>query len=176
MEQDNQNRNESVYSRKIRAGRRRTYFFDVRTTRGSDFYLTITESKKKFQGDGYERHKIFLYKEDFNKFIEELANVVDFIKEKMPDFDFDAFNHKYEERQEGSTDYEKRLTKSSDRKSTVDNEAGERESDNFAEDESDTDSDMHDEEKPEENPANDSHVETNKPEEKKHDGDDDLKW
>lgn len=96
MEQDNRQRNESVFSRKIRAGRRRTYFFDVRTTRANDYYLTITESKKRHDGNGYERHKIFLYKEDFNKFIAETTEVVNFIKSKMPDFDFDAFNHVYE--------------------------------------------------------------------------------
>jgi hypothetical protein len=85
---------ESVYSQRIRAGKRRTYFFDVRETRGSDFYLTITESRKKFDSDGYERHKIFLYKEDFNKFIKGLGEAIDYVKtELMPDFDFDAFNH-----------------------------------------------------------------------------------
>jgi Protein of unknown function (DUF3276) len=85
---------ESVYSKRIRAGKRRTYFFDVRETRGSDYYLTITESRKRFDSDGYDRHKIFLYKEDFNKFIKGLAEAVDYVKtELMPDFDFDAFNH-----------------------------------------------------------------------------------
>lgn len=97
MEQDNRNRNESVFSRKIRAGRRRTYFFDVRTTRANDYYLTITESKKRHDGDGYERHKIFLYKEDFNKFLAETTEVINFIKSKMPHFDFDAYNHAYDE-------------------------------------------------------------------------------
>ncbi len=85
---------ESVYSKRIRAGKRRTYFFDVRETRGNDFYLTITESRKRFDSDGYDRHKIFLYKEDFNKFIKGLGEAVDYVKtELMPDFDFDAFNH-----------------------------------------------------------------------------------
>jgi hypothetical protein len=85
---------ESVYSKRIKAGKRRTYFFDVRETRGNDFYLTITESRKRFDSDGYDRHKIFLYKEDFNKFIKGLAEAVDYVKtELMPDFDFDAFNH-----------------------------------------------------------------------------------
>jgi hypothetical protein len=85
---------ESVYSKRIRAGKRRTYFFDVRETRGSDYYLTITESRKRFDSDGYDRHKIFLYKEDFNKFIKGLAEAIDHVKtELMPDFDFDAFNH-----------------------------------------------------------------------------------
>lgn len=77
---------------RLRAGRRRTYFFDVRPTRSEDFYLTITESKKKFDSDGYDRHKIFLYKEDFNKFIDALEKAVDHIKtELLPDYDFDEF-------------------------------------------------------------------------------------
>jgi hypothetical protein len=85
---------ESVYSKRIRAGKRRTYFFDVRETRGNDYYLTITESRKRFDSDGYDRHKIFLYKEDFNKFIKGLGEAIDHVKtELMPDFDFDAFNH-----------------------------------------------------------------------------------
>jgi hypothetical protein len=85
---------ESVYSKRIRAGKRRTYFFDVRATRGNDYYLTITESRKKFEGEGYDRHKIFLYKEDFNKFVKALGEAVDYVKtDLMPDFDFDAFNH-----------------------------------------------------------------------------------
>ena len=85
---------ESIYSKRIRAGKRRTYFFDVRATRGNDYYLTITESRKRFNDNGYDRHKIFLYKEDFNKFIKALTEAVDYVKtELMPDFDFDAFNH-----------------------------------------------------------------------------------
>src|SRR5215204_7164960 len=85
---------ESIYSKRIRAGKRRTYFFDVRTTRGNDYYLTITESRKRFDDNGYDRHKIFLYKEDFNKFIKALGEAVDYVKtDLMPDFDFDAYNH-----------------------------------------------------------------------------------
>lgn len=92
--ENNDKKQESVYSKRIRAGKRRTYFFDVRETRGNDFYLTITESRKRFDSEGYDRHKIFLYKEDFNKFIKGLAEAVDYVKtELMPDFDFDAFNH-----------------------------------------------------------------------------------
>lgn len=92
--ENNDKKMESVYSQRIRAGKRRTYFFDVRETRGNDFYLTITESRKKFDSDGYERHKIFLYKEDFNKFLKGLGEAVDYVKtELMPNFDFDAFNH-----------------------------------------------------------------------------------
>ena len=92
--ENNENKMESIYSKRIRAGKRRTYFFDVRTTRGNDYYLTITESRKRFNDNGYDRHKIFLYKEDFNKFIKALGEAVDYVKtELMPDFDFDAFNH-----------------------------------------------------------------------------------
>lgn len=92
---------ESVYSKRIRAGKRRTYFFDVRATRGNDYFLTITESRKRFNEEGYDRHKIFLYKEDFNKFIKALGEAVDYVKtELMPDFDFDAFNHEYVENQD----------------------------------------------------------------------------
>jgi len=87
---------ESVYSKRIKAGKRRTYFFDVRATRGNDYYLTITESRKRFNDGGYDRHKLFLYKEDFNKFIKALNEAVDYVKtDLMPDFDFDAYNHEY---------------------------------------------------------------------------------
>src|SRR5574338_1459395 len=93
---------ESIYSKRIRAGKRRTYFFDVRTTRGNDYYSTITEKPKHFNDNGYDRHKIFLYKEDFNKFIKALTEAVDHVKtELMPDFDFDAFNHDDLEGEEG---------------------------------------------------------------------------
>lgn len=92
--ENNERKQESVYSKRIKAGKRRTYFFDVRETRGSDYYLTITESRKRFDSDGYDRHKIFVYKEDFNKFVKGLNEAVDYVKtELMPDFDFDAFNH-----------------------------------------------------------------------------------
>ena len=92
--ENNDKKMESVYSIRVKAGKRRTYFFDVRETRGSDFYVTITESRKRFDSDGYDRHKIFLYKEDFNKFVKGLNETVDHVKTQlMPDFDFDAFNH-----------------------------------------------------------------------------------
>ena len=83
----NSRRFESVYSKKVRAGKRRTYFFDVRRTKGDDFYLTLTESTKRFNSDGYERHKIFLYKEDFNRFLGSLEEVIDYVKtELMPEY------------------------------------------------------------------------------------------
>lgn len=97
---DEKRNTESIFSKRIKAGKRRTYFFDVRETRGSDYFITITESKKRFNDDGYDRHKMFIYKEDFNKFLVALTETVDYVKtELMPDFDFDAFNH--EESEEG---------------------------------------------------------------------------
>lgn len=79
---------DQILSKSIKAGRR-TYFFDVKATRGGDYFLTITESRKVNRPDGtqaFDRHKIFLYKEDFKKFAEGLAEVVDFIKERNPEF------------------------------------------------------------------------------------------
>ncbi len=94
----NSKKPESVFSRKVKAGRRRTYFFDVRQTKGDDFYLTLTESTKRFNGDGYERHKIFLYKEDFNRFISNLEDVINYVKtELMPHYDYDEFSRRQEE-------------------------------------------------------------------------------
>ncbi|MDB5197322.1 MAG: DNA-binding protein [Flaviaesturariibacter sp.] len=91
---DRRQQQESIYSKRIRAGKRRTYFFDVRSTRSNDYYLTITESRKRFNDNGYDRHKVFLYKEDFNKFLKALTEAIDYVKtDLMPDFDFDAFNH-----------------------------------------------------------------------------------
>ena len=77
---------DDIYSRPVRAGKR-TYFFDVKATKNNDYYLTITESKRKVEKDGrfsYDKHKIFLYKEDFEKFTAGLQEVVQFIKEKCP--------------------------------------------------------------------------------------------
>ena len=99
---NNEKKIESIYSKRIRAGKRRTYFFDVKATRANDYYLTITESRKRFNDNGYDRHKIFLYKEDFNKFIVALNETVNFVKtDLMPDFDFDAYNHD-QEQEEGA--------------------------------------------------------------------------
>ena len=76
---------EEIYSKSLRSGRR-TYFFDVRSTKAGDYYMTITESKRDFTEDGtpfYKKHKIYLYKEDFGQFQDNLKNVSDFIiKEK----------------------------------------------------------------------------------------------
>lgn len=89
---------ESVFSKRLRAGKRRTYFFDVKRTRGDDFFVTLTESTKKLNGFGYERHKMFLYKEDFNRFVESLQEVVNHVKtELMPNYDYDEFARRQEE-------------------------------------------------------------------------------
>jgi len=77
---------EEIHSKAVRAGKR-TYFFDVKATRRNDYYLTITESKKRFNRDGkffYEKHKLFLYKEDFDKFSESLKEIIEFIREANP--------------------------------------------------------------------------------------------
>ena len=77
---------DDVFSKPVRAGKR-TYFFDVKATKGNDYYLTITESKRRVDKDGrfvYDKHKIFLYKEDFEKFTEGLEEVIKFIKDNCP--------------------------------------------------------------------------------------------
>jgi hypothetical protein len=94
---------ESVYSTKVRAGKRRTYFFDVRKTKGDDFYITLTESTKKFNDNGYTRHKIFLYKEDFNRFMEGLQGAIDYVKDDLlPEYDYEQFDRRQEEWEEES--------------------------------------------------------------------------
>ena len=101
MANEDYNQRENVYSSKVRAGKRRTYFFDVRKTKGEDYYITITESTKKFNDDGYERHKIFLYKEDFNRFLNSLNDTVDHVKtELMPDFDYEIYERRQKEWEE----------------------------------------------------------------------------
>ena len=75
---DNKER-EEVFSRKVRAGKR-TYFFDVKATRSNDYYVTVTESKKRLEDGVFIKHKIFLYKEDFEKFAEGLKETIDYIK------------------------------------------------------------------------------------------------
>ncbi len=77
---------EEIHSKAVRAGKR-TYFFDVKATRRNDYYLTITESKKRFNRDGkffYEKHKLFLYKEDFDKFADSLTEIIEFIRVANP--------------------------------------------------------------------------------------------
>ncbi len=85
-EMANENSRDEIHSSIVRAGKR-TYFFDVKATRRNDYYITITESKKRFGKDGkffYEKHKLFLYKEDFDKFTNCLNEVIEFIREANP--------------------------------------------------------------------------------------------
>jgi len=98
VEENKGNDREEIYSQRVRAGKR-TYFFDVKATRSNDYYLTITESKRRYKEDGYfyEKHKIFLYKEDFNKFVEALNSTVDYVKtDLLPDVDFTQYDHEDE--------------------------------------------------------------------------------
>ena len=109
MEENKTNGREEIYSEKVKAGKR-TYFFDVKSTRSNDYYLTITESKKRFKEDGfvYEKHKIFLYKEDFNKFMEALNNTLNHVKnELLPDVDFSQFDRPQEEHHQSEPAVEK---------------------------------------------------------------------
>ena len=91
---------EDVYSTSVKAGKR-TYFFDVKATKGNDLFLTITESKRIGSEDQgsirFEKHKIFLYKEDFQKFMEALQESYDKVKELMPDYDFSRPAQNWEE-------------------------------------------------------------------------------
>jgi len=101
VEEKKDNDREEIFSQRVRAGKR-TYFFDVKATRSNDYYLTITESKRRYKEDGffYEKHKLFLYKEDFNKFINALNDTIDHVKtELMPEVDFTQFDTKIEELQ-----------------------------------------------------------------------------
>lgn len=96
--QEQKNDNKEVFSRRVRAGKR-TYFFDVKTTRGNDYYITITESKRRFEDGVYVKHKIFLYKEDFNKFMDAFTETVNHVKtDLMPEYDFDEFQRNQEEK------------------------------------------------------------------------------
>jgi hypothetical protein len=104
-----------IFSKAVKAGKR-TYFFDVKATRSDDYYLTITESKKRFDQNGekafYEKHKIFLYKEDFEKFIDGLNEAVAHIKTNRPEMPtYERHEHKdREEQHTGSSDETSKFT------------------------------------------------------------------
>jgi hypothetical protein len=109
VEEHKHNGREEIFSTKVKAGKR-TYFFDVKATRSNDYYLTITESKKRFKEDGftYEKHKIFLYKEDFNKFLDALTNTVNHVKnELMPEVDFSQFDQPHNEHETAAVESSK---------------------------------------------------------------------
>ena len=85
---DNEDFGKQIYSKAVRAGKR-TYFIDVKATRGDDYFLTITESRKRVNHDGsasFSRHQMYLYKEDFQKFQEGLNEAINFVKEQRPDY------------------------------------------------------------------------------------------
>lgn len=112
MEENKDQEKVEIYSQRVRAGKR-TYFFDIKSTRSNDYYLTITESKRRFKDEGYfyEKHKIFLYKEDFDKFLDALKGTVDYVKtELMPDVDFSQFKDRGEK--EFDNDGEKEASES----------------------------------------------------------------
>ena len=104
-----------VFSKSVRAGKR-TYFFDVKSTRSGEYYLTITESKRRFNNEQgkffYEKHKLFLYKEDFNRFLASLEDAIDHVKtELMPEYDYDEYTRRHEEyeaRQEEAAEQEEK--------------------------------------------------------------------
>ncbi len=93
MNEDRYNDREEIFSKRIRAGKR-TYFFDVKATRNSDYYITITESKRnKFDEGSFQKTKIHLYKEDFNKFTEALGETINHVKSNLlPEYDFDEYS------------------------------------------------------------------------------------
>jgi len=99
---------EEIFTKIVRAGKR-TYFFDVKATRMDDYYLTITESKKRLGKEGkvfYEKHKIFLYKEDFEKFVDGLKNAVEYIdneREHLPSTEYKSKTENVEEKDTLST-------------------------------------------------------------------------
>ncbi|MGB1243678.1 MAG: DUF3276 family protein [Chitinophagales bacterium] len=138
---ENRFNRDGVFSKKVRAGRRRTYFFDVRTTRSNDYYITITESKKRYDDDGYERHKLHLYKEDFHKFIEGLQDTVDHVKtELLPEYDFDEYDHKADKYE----NYNSENNSSNYNDAVVKDETSEEEVDAVEEVESDVEADEED--------------------------------
>ncbi len=92
---DNKDR-EEIFSKRVRAGKR-TYFFDVKSTRSGDYYLTITESKKRLDDGSFVKHKIFLYKEDFEKFSEGFVETIDYIKSNQ-----EVVERRYDEYNEGA--------------------------------------------------------------------------
>ena len=130
-------REEEIFSKTMRAGRR-TYFFDVRSTKAGDYYLTLTESKKFTNEDGsfhFKKHKIYLYKEDFNEFSSNLSEMTDYIiKEKGEEVISDIHQKDYQREEKQETTSEEAETTEEDQES--DNED---ETKNEAEESSETD-------------------------------------
>jgi hypothetical protein len=104
VEENKESEKSEIFSQRVRAGKR-TYFFDIKSTKANDYYLTITESKRRYKEDGYyyEKHKIFLYKEDFDKFFDALQGTINHVKtELMPDYDFSQISHPKEGSEENN--------------------------------------------------------------------------
>lgn len=100
---DNKDR-EEIFSKRVRAGKR-TYFFDVKSTRSGDYYLTITESKKRLDDGSFVKHKIFLYKEDFEKFNEGFSETIEYIKSNQ-----EVVERRYDEYNEGGENTSRKST------------------------------------------------------------------
>ncbi|MDI9355609.1 MAG: DUF3276 family protein [Chitinophagaceae bacterium] len=109
MEDFNENDRNTVYSKKVRAGKRRNYFFDIKNSKNGDYYIVLTELKRKEDQKDvtfFEKHKIFLYKEDFNKFFDALGETIDYVKtELLPDYDYDTYNKTRYNNVEGETEH-----------------------------------------------------------------------
>ncbi len=137
-------REEEIFSKTMRAGRR-TYFFDVRSTKAGDYYLTLTESKKFTNDDGsfhFKKHKIYLYKEDFNEFSSNLSEMTDYIiKEKGEEVISDIHQKDYQREEKQETTSEEAETTEEDQES-----GNEDETKNEAEESSETDEENSDNE------------------------------
>ena len=87
------NNQQGFFSRKLRAGKKRSYFFDVKATKQGDYFVTITESKRRYDRPGYDSHKIYLYKEDFKSFQNSLDETLSHIKTELnPEFDYENYD------------------------------------------------------------------------------------
>ncbi len=114
MAQGEFDNHEEIYTARVKAGKR-TYFFDVKKTRGEDYFITITESTRREDGFGYKRHKLFLYKEDFNRFVASLNEVVNHVKtELMPEFDYEEFDRRQAEWEAQNRDNDEDMDRSDD--------------------------------------------------------------
>jgi hypothetical protein len=89
-----ENRQENTYTKKVNGGKKRNYFIDIKQTRGDDYYMVLTENSKK--ETGIERHKIFIYKEDINRFANAIAEATDKMKSLMPDYNFEEFDNRFD--------------------------------------------------------------------------------
>jgi hypothetical protein len=144
-------REEEIFSKTMRAGRR-TYFFDVRSTKAGDYYLTLTESKKFTNDDGsfhFKKHKIYLYKEDFNEFSSNLSEMTDYIiKEKGEEVISDRHQKDYQREEKQETASEETETTEEETETTEeDQESGnEDETKNEAKESSETDEENSDNE------------------------------